>query len=180
MLNAANQPTAVDPVAAQRRNNDLQQQLNIKHLYTIDVSGDGNCFFRSLSVSMHGHQNEHGALRAAIACHIHKESDGLVGPDRDVLRQRAADIGKSGTWATEDIILAAADCLQRPIHVYVAAARSSPLVYSPTQLQAARSPLLLAFFEPGHYRSVASRQVTQSTGSKPPGNASSPATLNTN
>ena len=37
---------------------DLNAQLLHNHLTTTDVIGDGNCFFRALSVCLYGHENE--------------------------------------------------------------------------------------------------------------------------
>ena len=119
--------------------------------------GNGNCFFCALSVSMYGHQNEYGALRAGVARFISTQSQSaaLTPYDRDALRQRAAYISSNGTWAAEDIILATANNLQQAIHVYFAASGTSPMIYSPFLSKPSLSPLMLAYFEPGHYCSVA-------------------------
>ena len=123
--------------------------------------GDGNCFFRALSVSMYGNQNEYGALRAGVARFISTQSQSaaLTPYDRDALRQRAAYISSNGTWAAEDIILATANNLQLAIHVCFAASGTSPMIYSPSLSKPSLSPLMLAYFEPGHYCSVAPLRV---------------------
>jgi hypothetical protein len=122
-------------------------------LSVTDVAGDGNCFYRALSVSIYGHQNEHTALRKSIAQHVLKQSENSTTMDYRALQRRALDIAKDGSWAGEDSILAAANFLQRPIHVYVAAV-CSPLIYVPSSPLVCCLPILIAFYEPGHYRSL--------------------------
>ena len=48
----------------------LGNQLKSILLCSVNVTGDGNCMLRALSMSMFGHENEHGILRAAIARHM--------------------------------------------------------------------------------------------------------------
>jgi hypothetical protein len=79
------------------------------------------------------------------------KNSGSRNPSDDIL-QRAAHISQDKVWAGEDAILTAADFLRRPIHVYIAAEQSSPLVYS--VCESSLTPILLCFMEPGHYQAV--------------------------
>ncbi len=63
-----------------------------------------------------------------------------------------SSISTVGTWVGEDVILAAANYLSRPIYVYTAAESSSPLIYSPSKCL--HEFISVAFYEPGHYRAV--------------------------
>ena len=59
-----------------------------------------------------------------------------------------------GKWVGEDAILCAADFLKRDIHVYIAAERFSPVIYSPRSTSTSSDAIYIAFYEPGHYRAV--------------------------
>ena len=60
------------------------------------------------------------------------------------------------TWAGEESIVAAADYLHRPIHLYKYCSSSDmlPVIHSPKNNNIKYSPIFLAFYEPGHYKSV--------------------------
>ena len=139
-----------------RRNTALNKQLRDKQLRVVDVAGDGNCFFRALSIGMVGHQNNHMAIRQSVAIHVASQFDCGTADDLLARRQRTADIMIGGTWVEEDIILAGADCLKRDIQVFkhIEANGTSPKIYTPLSGPAAYSPLIVAFIEPGYYRAV--------------------------
>ena len=130
----------------------------------IDVIGDGNCLFRSLSVCLYNTENEHIKLRQSVIDHILQlDANGkaLLGVSIDVadpsVRQQFAKLRLLGTWAGEDIILTAAAFLQRPIHIYNYASKgnSTPLIYFPPASQVTSlSPICLAYYLPGHNRAV--------------------------
>ena len=73
--------------------------------------------------------------------------------DMDNLRQYFADVITGGKWVGEDVIAMMADYLRREIHVfiYVDAGGTSPMKYLPAS-SATEQPLLVALYEPGHYR----------------------------
>jgi hypothetical protein len=52
----------------------------------------------------------------------------------------------------EEAIIALSNMCQREVHVYTA--HVEPLVYKPVSGIVKGEPVLLAFFEPGHYRAV--------------------------
>jgi OTU-like cysteine protease len=131
-------------------------QLSIRHLQAVDVCGDGNCFFRALSVCIHGHQDNHSSLRKLIASYVSKQSDAVHPADRAALRRRAQEVAADKFWPGEDIVLAASDCLQRPILVYVAHNTSSPIQYLPSSSINTLPAISIAFLEPGHYVAVTS------------------------
>jgi hypothetical protein len=130
------------------------------HLRTIDVGGAGNCFFLSVSFGLYGDEKHHAAVRASVAQFIRKQAEAAQPNDRAVLLKRAADVSRDGFWPGEDVIVATAQCLQRPLHVY-AAVGVSPLVYLPLSAPAKDVlPLKIAFMEPGHYNAVVSTLST--------------------
>ena len=71
-----------------------------------------------------------------------------------LLQQHISDVSKEGVWTGEDVIASAADYLEREIHVYMAADKISPLIYSPLSQISCKSPLRIAYFKSGPYRSV--------------------------
>ncbi len=72
---------------------------------------------------------------------------------------------KGSTWAGEDITLAAADCLKRDIHVFkfIETNGTSPIIDTPLAGLAIHSPLMIAFFEPDHFRAVQNDAVNSMT-----------------
>ena len=137
----------------QLRNESVNRQLYKDHLRTIAVQDDGNCFFRSLSMCLFGHQNNHNDLRKTLSNHIRSQAEAAPPADRAVLIRRAADIAKCCVWVTEDVIVAAADYLRRNINIYISATQSSPLVYPPSTSPVGDS-LTIASYEPSHYMAV--------------------------
>ena len=133
-------------------------QLYVEHLQAANVFGDGNYFFRALSVCLHGHQSNHSSLRKLVASYVSKQSDAARPADRAALRCRAQEIAADGFWPGEDIMLAASNCLQRPILIYVAHGTSSPIQYLPSSSIStlSLSPMRIAFIELGHYMAVIS------------------------
>ncbi len=91
----------------------------------------------AISVNLYGHQNNHIALRKALACYINEQSKNVSGSDREELCKLASNVSKEGTWIGEDIIPMTANYLHRPIYVYFAADNGSPLKYTPSQQDSA-------------------------------------------
>lgn len=157
---AADQSVILDAATIQLRNRALERQLADVHLRAIDVGGAGNCFFLSVSFGLHGDEKHHAAVRASIAQFIRKQAEAAQPNDRAILLKRAADVSRDGFWPGEDVIVATAQCLQRPLHVY-AAVGDSPLVYLPLSAPPKNVlPLKIAFMEPGHYNAVVSTLST--------------------
>ena len=77
---------------------------------------DGNCFFRSLSSNLYGHQNEHFAIRKAIVKFIEVNRDKFTtvyvpsqSEDKETqLLAHISNMAKPHTWATQMEVLAAA------------------------------------------------------------------------
>ena len=145
------------------RNDAVQTMLRDMHLMSVNVAGDGNCFYRALSLSLHGHEDEHTELRRLIADHLTRNynsifnvSNNFTHADNNSIEQHIQRMRLNGVWAGEEAILAAADFLQRELHVfkYVTSAVASPTVYTPASGSCLGSPLRIAFLEPGHFHAV--------------------------
>lgn len=140
------------------RNAQLSKSIAKLGLLSVNVQGDGNCYFRSLSVCLHGHEQNHASLRQEIAKFINNYSsiifaDISSSANKAIFRQLAADTSTDGKWPGEDVIKATAYCLQREVHIYTASV-SSPFVYKPEPPPSTTEPLRLGFYEPGHYRAI--------------------------
>lgn len=129
-------------------------------MYTVDVAGDGNCFYRSLSVCLYRHEEAHADIRQKVAQSIADKASCATPDDRAALLRRAAYISRNRTWPGEDVILATAECLKRHLHIYIAGARDAPSRYSSDVMPSGTPPLTLAFYEPGHYRAVIASPCT--------------------
>ncbi len=159
MFAAANDSSDIPLPVIRARNAELEEQLQSKHLRSIDVAGDGNCFFRAVSMNLFGSEDHHSNLRQSVTSYMVRNiSSPSSIDDMASCKQRAQCISQDGVWIGEDTIPITASYLQRDIHVYIATKRASPLVYSSGS--SALPPVLLAFFEPGHYRAVATDNTT--------------------
>ena len=158
LFSAVKQPANLDSTTVQQRNVCVVKQFSDKHLRSIDVVGDGNCLYRAISLSVYGSQSEHGELHKAIASHMLDKSPaifdtgGLSPSDVVNLRNHAHFLLRNGEWGGEEVLVTAADFLQRNIKVYSIA--GMPNVYSPVTGPACHQPISLAFYESGHYHSV--------------------------
>ena len=147
---------------------------------SFDVIGNGNCFYRAVSVSVYSDQKNYIDLRQSLAQFVSLpcQSDCISSANYDSLRQLTNDIRKDGSWAGEDIILSTANFLQQPLHVYYASCTSPPLVYASELSFASQAvPVLLAFYEPGHFRAIFNKSDSLVNGTKSVGNGNSPAIL---
>jgi hypothetical protein len=113
-------------------------------------------------VILAGHEEKHSDLRNSVAEHLRNNCDtifervGIPVINKDLSSTCADALHQSGSWVGEDGILATADYLKREIHVYTATLKEFPLVYTPVSKRESNvaTPLLLAFFEPGHYCAI--------------------------
>ena len=48
------------------KNDELDKQFADNNLCSIDIRGDGNCYFCLISVVLYGNESHHAALRAKI------------------------------------------------------------------------------------------------------------------
>ncbi len=154
IIAAADKPAVLDPAVVQQRNHDLDQLLETFKRHVIDVNGDGNCFYRAVSVGLHGHEEAHADIRQSVARDIRNKAASAPLSSRATLLRRADEVSRNKSWPGEDVVYATAVCLKRVIHVYVAGGSATPLSYEPTIKPINSSPLTLALYEPGHYRAV--------------------------
>ena len=88
--------------------------------------------------------------------------------DTATARRRIDEIATDGNWVGENVILAMTDYLQRQICVFFASDTASPLTYSlmaSDTCGVVNDPIRIAFYEPGHFRAVASKICSKPTAS---------------
>jgi hypothetical protein len=124
---------------------------------TIDVQGDGNCFYRAVCHILHGNDNLHAELRQELADYVIKSGSllgGLVSSscNRELFAEYLQALRTDGESVGEEAIIALANMCQREVHIYTA--YIDPLVYRPACGVVIGDPVSLAFYEPGHYRAV--------------------------
>ena len=174
MVAAVSKPTLVDQLEVISRNASVDKQLTLARLKCVNVVGDGNCLFRSLSVCLYNHEDRHSELRSQIVHHMavnysaifpdfcNKSTDADKNSiDQKQLQKLTAKLLTNGEWIGEDVIKAAASYLQRDIKVLISVVESSPLIYTAPSSVGVQTPVCLAFYEPGHYRAVVENVSTQ-------------------
>jgi hypothetical protein len=138
--------------------------LAAKNLRSIDIVGDGNCFYRALAFGLHGGESHHIRLRQITARHFDAQfqvifgSNNLTATDKDAIHRRSLVLATDREEVGEEAIKTAADWMQSSIEVYTSSAKEPPLTYLPAPrcscYQPLNQPLRIAFYEPGHYRAV--------------------------
>ena len=158
ILGVAKKPSAIDSTTIQKRNLYVDKQLFDNKLLSVEVEGDGNCFYRTLSYSVYGQQSNHLQLRKFIAQHLlsYHEQIFVMKTNSEFSKKCIGSMQADGTWSEEESIVTAADFLLRDIlmHKFGTTAAASPIHYTSSMCVSSSSPLLVAFYEPGHYRSV--------------------------
>jgi hypothetical protein len=136
----------------------LDIQLSSLGLTSVDVMGDGNCFFRAACLVLYGDDNRHVTLRHDVAAHIEREGAILGGvadvspDDGETFLMHVQSLYANGTPVGEDAILALANICHRIVVIHLADVAPQP--YSPADGDIRGSSVNLAFYEPGHYRAV--------------------------
>ena len=157
VMDASNRPSSLRQSLITSRNANVDKQLRSHLLRTEEVASDGNCFFQSISVCLHGDLSHHAELRQMIAKHVRDNyvhifsMDGAAIDCEEAAWVCAENISINGTWAAEEVILASTSYMQRDILVYMTVNKISPIVCSPILIGPKLQPIRVIFFEPGHY-----------------------------
>lgn len=87
---------------------------------TISVEGDGNCFFRAISMCIIGSEHEHLRVRELITKHVGENPElyRTFLQSRGGMNQYLTSMRRPREWATDVEILAAATLLKTVIEVY--------------------------------------------------------------
>ena len=87
-----------------------------------DVMGDGNCFFRCLSIALHKHEEEHKKMRENVVQKMNEDKEfykQLIDEDyQEHIDGMKHSDGRIESWATEAEIIAASETYNIDIFVY--------------------------------------------------------------
>jgi OTU-like cysteine protease len=140
-----------------QRNNDLEKKIKENCLQAIDVSADGNCFYRAVSVLVSGNESYHNVIRQSVASLIESRGNilnGLIQSSEREFKSYITSLRTIGKYdfVGEDTVLAVAELYDCEVHIY----RSSlqPSVFRSGNGNGHREPIRLAFFEPAHYMAL--------------------------
>ena len=162
MTSAAADATAphLSPSTVCERNALVAKRIAGSGMRPVDVKGDGNCFFRSVSVSLTGLESDHSRLRKKIIQYMIDDSGVVNSTSASAAKAHLLleNLMRDGVWVGEDVIRATSSCLGRDVRVYSAMGQNSALVYPPAcgAAVASAAPIQVAFYEPGHYMAVMS------------------------
>ena len=109
-------------VTIKARNDEANEQLQVKNLHTMEVPGDSKCFYRSISLIPYSSPCRHDELRNSVVQHLRVNFASIfsskIGADALQLDASLANdcadaLGRDGSWVGEDGILATADYFKR-------------------------------------------------------------------
>jgi OTU domain-containing protein 3 len=127
---------------------DLQLELKQMLLCLVDITGDGNCLFRSLSDQIYGNQNCHAEIRQCICDHIEAKKEFYV--DFITEKDHVQQMRKDGVYGGNLELVAASRLYKRNIHVYQAG-----IGFWKIELGESENPIHIAYHhEFEHYSSV--------------------------
>ena len=117
-----------------------------------------------------GDQLRHAQLRAAVVLLMKSrmETECQLPSDAAAAKRRIDEIATDCNCVVEDVILAMADYLQRQICVFFASDTASSLIYLPTASYTCgviNDPILIAFYEPGHFLAAVRKICSKPTAS---------------
>ena len=97
---------------------DLGLELKKFSLVAVDIVGDGNCLFRSISDQIYGSQGSHAEIRQEICNHIEKRKE--IYADFMTDSNHVQIMRKDGIYGGNLELVAASRLYKRNIHVYQA------------------------------------------------------------
>jgi len=146
---------------------DLLSRQNRK---VISVLGDGNCFFRALSMIIYGSQEEHERVRGVIVENIEQNPENFIAllPPRRTVQQHTEVMKNSRVWATQVEIQAAVEVYGVPLYLFTQTPTRNSyhwLCYTPRTRAAPTIPQ--THLELAHPLSVHFDAITDVTTNKP-------------
>jgi len=96
----------------------LTNRLNQYNLQPLDVGGQGDCFFRSVSHQLHSNPNCHLHIRALAIQYLQEHPERFIESNIErSWQQYLNNMSQQGTWADHIIIQAVADALHLRINI---------------------------------------------------------------
>ncbi|KAF7848707.1 hypothetical protein BT93_L1716 [Corymbia citriodora subsp. variegata] len=160
--NAKKQPH-VKKQGKQADNTQFRAQLDALGLKIVQVTADGNCFFRALADQLEGNEDEHGKYRSMVVQYILKNHE-MFEPfiEDDVpFEEYCKTMDNDGTWAGHMELQAASLLTRSNICVH---RNMSPRWYICNFDQPGACMIHLSYHDEEHYNSV---RVKEDTGDGP-------------
>lgn len=141
-----------------RKEKEFIQILAKNLLHVIEIEGDGNCLFRSVSHQIYGNEDQHELLRERVVKHLisHKERFKLFCSED--YNEHVMKISCLGEWGDDLEIRALEEILDRNILIY-SSGSPNPLVpvnYNEDEARLLKDvkPILLSYHGFRHYNSI--------------------------
>ncbi|KFM28769.1 OTU domain-containing protein 3 [Auxenochlorella protothecoides] len=147
---------------------ELEKALRDVGLRIQEVQADGNCFFRSLSVQLHGHEDEHAELRSQVVQHL-RDNQEVYEPfieDERAWVDYCERMSQDAEWAGHPELHAASKVLRRNIRVYQAEQPAWQLT-TWGEGEASGPALRLSYHDGNHYNSVTDSDQVGSGAAEP-------------
>eukprot|EP00657_Telonema_sp_P-1_P010436 TRINITY_DN487_c0_g1_i2.p1 TRINITY_DN487_c0_g1~~TRINITY_DN487_c0_g1_i2.p1 ORF type:complete len:483 (-),score=126.94 TRINITY_DN487_c0_g1_i2:251-1699(-) len=158
----------------------LEQQGLIYHR----SGGDGNCLFRSVSISVYGDEAHHGVVRQScmdyMVAQAHAFEPAVAGDFTQYVQSKRMMDGSAASWGDEPELLAMSELYRRPVQVWTFFEDSTtgalePQIftkYEPILAPADALPIRVSFLGKGHYDALlpfSRQELTQALIQAPPG-----------
>lgn len=128
----------------------LKQYFKSRGLTTINVLGDGNCFYRAACYGLHGCGTWHADLHRRNAEYVMQAGsllEGLVSAANNTelfSKYYVEAMLTDGESIGEEAVVALFNVCKREVHIYTA--HVGPIVYKPINADVSGEPVSLAFF----------------------------------
>ncbi|KAG8384357.1 hypothetical protein BUALT_Bualt04G0109700 [Buddleja alternifolia] len=162
----AKQPLSKKRGGKQNDISELRTQLDVLGLKIIQVTADGNCFFRALSDQLEGDEDEHEKYRSMVVGFI-KNNREMFEPfveDEVPFDEYCRTMGEDGTWAGHMELQAASLVTRCNICIH---RRMSPRWYIQNFDKHEARMIHLSYHDGEHYNSVRSKDDTCSGPARP-------------
>ncbi|XP_042441996.1 OVARIAN TUMOR DOMAIN-containing deubiquitinating enzyme 7-like isoform X2 [Zingiber officinale] len=145
-----------DGVKKHGKQTDIEEfrvQLDVLGLKIVEVTADGNCFFRALADQLHGNEDEHQKYREMVVKYImnHREDFEPFIEDEVPFDEYCRTMEKDGTWAGNMELQAASLVTRRNICIH---RFSSPRWYISNFSGHQDDMIHLCYHDGEHYNSV--------------------------
>lgn len=140
----------------------IEGRLDTLGMSSVEMVGDGNCQFRSLSFQLYGTQEKYQLVRKNVVSHMNSHSDwfGIFFEGPREFRSYMANMARDRTWGDELTLRAAVEYYGCNAHVITSNKENWYLVYKhegePTTKEFEGKAIFLCYLSPVHYNSIIS------------------------
>ena len=128
----------------------LRARLSSLGLRMLNIAGDGNCQFRSVSQQLFGTEAHHGLVRARAVAHIEQHSADFAAFCAGELSAYLKKMARDRTWGDELTLRAICESFGASVHVVSSSQENWHLQYEPAE-QMGQKKIFLAYVSPVHY-----------------------------